>query len=98
MRLDFTDERVLAVVAHPDDTELLYAGTLARASRDGAEIAICVLCAGDKGQPADSIENLAEIRKEEMTAAAKSARRVAFLRRHSRRRVAGRIRATTAAH
>ena len=71
MRLDFTHERVLAVVAHPDDAELLCAGTLARANRDGAETAICVLCAGDKGQPADSIENLTEIRKEEMTAAAK---------------------------
>ena len=35
MRLDFSGERVLAVVAHPDDAELLCAGTLARARRDG---------------------------------------------------------------
>src|SRR6476646_5695065 len=51
MKLDFTDERVLAVVAHPDDAELLCAGTLARAKADGAAIAICILCRGDKGLP-----------------------------------------------
>ena len=52
MKLNFQNERVLAVVAHPDDAELLCAGTLARARNDGAEIGICVLCRGDKGQPA----------------------------------------------
>ena len=35
MRLDFTGVRILAVVAHPDDAELLCAGTLARARADG---------------------------------------------------------------
>ncbi len=71
MRLDFSDERVLAVVAHPDDAEYLCAGTLARAKADGAEIAICVLCQGDKGQPPKPIPNLAAIRRKEMAAAAK---------------------------
>src|SRR5436309_2965458 len=52
MRLDFSADRVLAVVAHPDDAELLCAGTLARAKADGAAVAVCVLCRGDKGQPA----------------------------------------------
>ena len=51
MKLSFKGERVLAVVAHPDDAELLAAGTLARAHRDGAAIGVCVLCQGDKGQP-----------------------------------------------
>jgi N-acetylglucosamine malate deacetylase 1 len=69
MRLDFSKERVLAVVAHPDDAELLCAGTLARAKRDGAAIGICVLCQGDKGQPATHIDNLAEVRRNEMAAA-----------------------------
>ena len=41
MRLNFSDERVLAVVAHPDDAELLCAGTLARARADGAQVGIC---------------------------------------------------------
>ncbi len=71
MRLDFSDQRLLAVVAHPDDAEWLCAGTLARAKADGAEIGICVLCQGDRGQPAVPIENLADVRRQEMAAAAR---------------------------
>ncbi len=70
MNLSFKSERVLAVVAHPDDAELLCAGTLARAKADGAGIAISVLCRGDKGQPEIKVANLAPIRKREMTASA----------------------------
>ena len=70
MKLDFANERVLAVVAHPDDAELLCAGTLARAKADGAVIGIAVLCQGDKGQPNPPIENLGEVRSGEMKAAA----------------------------
>ena len=69
MKLHFSDERLLAVVAHPDDAELLCAGTLARARQDGAETAVCVLCQGDKGQPAQFIENLADVRRKELIAA-----------------------------
>ena len=71
MRLTFKKERVLAVVAHPDDAEILCAGTLARAHQDGAAIAICVLCRGDKGQPISMIKNLAGVRRKEMAAGAK---------------------------
>ncbi|MFH1922854.1 MAG: PIG-L deacetylase family protein [Planctomycetota bacterium] len=71
MRLDFSHERVLAVVAHPDDADYLSAGTLARAKDDGAEIGICVLSKGDKGQPDPPIANLGTVRKREMAAAAK---------------------------
>ena len=71
MRLDFSHERALAVVAHPDDAELLCAGTLARAKADGAAIAICVMCKGEKGQPARPIKNLAAVRRRELAAAAK---------------------------
>lgn len=70
MKLDFSGDRVLAVVAHPDDAELLCAGTLARARADGAKIGICVLCQGDKGQPNKPIRNLAAVRRKEMQAAA----------------------------
>ena len=70
MRMQFSDDRVLAVVAHPDDAELLCAGTLARARDDGATIGICTLCQGDKGQPSEPIENLADVRQQEMAAAA----------------------------
>ena len=71
MKLDFRTERVLAVVAHPDDAEVLCAGTLARAKKDGATIAICVLCQGDKGQSSEPVKNLARIRRDEMLASAK---------------------------
>ena len=70
MKFDFENERVLAVVAHPDDAELLCAGTLIRARSDGAHIGICVLCQGDKGQPDPPIAELGTVRREEMTAAA----------------------------
>jgi N-acetylglucosamine malate deacetylase 1 len=71
MKVDFQNDRALAVVAHPDDVELLCAGTLARAREDGAAIAICVCCRGDKGQPAKPIANLAAVRQREMQAAAR---------------------------
>jgi LmbE family N-acetylglucosaminyl deacetylase len=70
MRLDFSGERALAVVAHPDDAELLCAGTLARARSDGAAIGVCVLCQGDKGQPSPPVEDLAQVRRGEMAASA----------------------------
>ena len=72
MKLDFRAERVLAVVAHPDDAELFCAGTLARAKKDGATIGICVLCQGDKGQSTEPVKNLARIRRDEMAASAES--------------------------
>ncbi len=55
LRLSFSDERVLAVTGHPGDAELLCAGTLARSKQDGAQIAICVMCEGDKGLPAGPV-------------------------------------------
>src|SRR5262245_14010998 len=70
MRLDFSGERVLAVVAHPDDAEYLCAGTLARTKADGGAVGISVLCQGDKGQPTPPLENLAAVRCAEMAAAA----------------------------
>ena len=70
MKLSFAGERVLAVVAHPDDAELLCAGTLARARDDGAAIAVLVLAKGDKGQPDRRIKNLPAVRWKETKAAA----------------------------
>ena len=71
MRLNFDNERVLAVMAHPDDAELLCAGTLARAKADSAVIGICVMCRGDKGvPPGDGIIDVAEVRRNEAQQAA----------------------------
>jgi LmbE family N-acetylglucosaminyl deacetylase len=71
MKLDFRDDRILAVVAHPDDAEMVCAGTLARAKREGAVVGICVLCLGDKGQPHKPVANLASKRRKEMIASAR---------------------------
>jgi LmbE family N-acetylglucosaminyl deacetylase len=73
MRLSFAGERILAVMAHPDDTELLCAGTLARAKADGAEIGICVMCNGNKGlssMATQSPQALAAARRQETQQAA----------------------------
>jgi len=73
MKLSFADERVLAVMAHPDDAELLCAGTLARAKADGAAIGIVVMCRGDKGVGSTSNEKaeiLGRLRYDEAAAAA----------------------------
>jgi LmbE family N-acetylglucosaminyl deacetylase len=71
MKLNFANDRILAVMAHPDDAELLCAGTLARAKADGAAIAICVMCKGDKGVASgDRAADLGSIRRTEASAAA----------------------------
>ncbi len=69
-KLSFAGERVLAVVAHPDDAELLCAGTLARALGDGAAVGVVVMCRGDKGQPSEKVQNLSAVRRREAEAAA----------------------------
>ena len=71
MRLSFANDRLLAVMAHPDDAELLCAGTLARAKADGAAIGIVVMCRGDKGAgSANASADLGSTRQEESAAAA----------------------------
>src|SRR2546423_2670149 len=61
--------RILAVAAHPDDVEVLCAGTLARFARDGHELALAHMTIGDKGGLGDPAE-LARIRGAEAAAAA----------------------------
>lgn len=72
MKLDFSAERILAVMAHPDDAELLCAGTLARARADGAPVGLCSLCDGDKGvgRGDRAAGELTAIRRQEVAAAA----------------------------
>lgn len=57
--------RVLAVGAHPDDIEILCAGTLAKCKKRGDDIFMVYLCKGDKGGYDIPAEELAKIRKEE---------------------------------
>lgn len=71
MRLSFANDRVLAVMAHPDDAELLCAGALARAKSDGAAIGVVVMCCGDKGKASgSSADDLGRVRQKEAAEAA----------------------------
>jgi LmbE family N-acetylglucosaminyl deacetylase len=61
----------LAFMAHPDDAEILCAGTLARLQRLGGwEIHIVTACMGDCGSMSEPPERIAKIRLSEATAAA----------------------------
>jgi len=62
--------KVLAVGAHPDDVELLCAGTLALYSKRGDEVAICHACDGGKGSLEHTTEEIAKIRRKEAIASA----------------------------
>jgi LmbE family N-acetylglucosaminyl deacetylase len=62
----------LAVVAHPDDVEFNFGGTVARWIAEGWTVVYVIVTRGDKGSddPAMTSEKLAVIREEEQRAAA----------------------------
>ncbi len=62
---------VLAIGAHPDDIEILCAGTLALYVREGHEVFMCHLCDGNKGSLEHTSEEIAKIRREEAIQSAK---------------------------
>jgi N-acetylglucosamine malate deacetylase 1 len=62
---------VLAVGAHPDDIEILCAGTLARYAEQGHVISMAVFTRGDMGDLAVPPAKLAAIRRAEAEASAK---------------------------
>jgi len=62
---DGRPRRVLAVGAHPDDIEILCAGTLARCRARGDDIAICVVTNGNMGSMTIQPPQLAAIREAE---------------------------------
>jgi len=57
--------RILAVGAHPDDIEILCAGTLAKYASQGHDIIMCHACVGDKGHFHIPNDELAKIRRKE---------------------------------
>ncbi len=63
-------KRILAVGAHPDDIEILAAGTLARCRARGDEVVICVATNGNMGSMHTAPEELARIRESEARASA----------------------------
>ncbi len=62
--------RALAIYAHPDDSEVACAGTLARWSRAGCEVTVISAARGEKGQGGGDCADLAEVRAGESRAAA----------------------------
>ncbi len=62
--------RVLAVGAHPDDLEMLCAGTLAKYADQGNEVFMAHLCSGHEGGKNVDPQELARTRDAEAKAAA----------------------------
>jgi LmbE family N-acetylglucosaminyl deacetylase len=62
--------RILAVGAHPDDLEILCAGTLARYAQEGHQLVMCVATDGTAGHMVIKPPELARIREREARAAA----------------------------
>jgi LmbE family N-acetylglucosaminyl deacetylase len=60
----------LSLMAHPDDAEILCAGTLLRLADAGWEVHIATATAGDCGTPTLSREEIARVRRSEGAAAA----------------------------
>lgn len=66
-------QRVLVIVAHPDDAESWAGGTIAKLVQDGAQVAYCVVTNGDKGSGDRTMtpERLAATRQAEQRDAAR---------------------------
>jgi LmbE family N-acetylglucosaminyl deacetylase len=70
---DVEVERILVVMAHPDDVDFGAAGSVAHWTDAGIEVAYCICTDGEAGGYDDSVTRpkMAEIRRAEQTAAAK---------------------------
>jgi len=67
-----TPQRILVILAHPDDPEFFCGGTIARWTLAGHRVSYCLLTCGDKGTKDRSLttETLCSLRQEEQRAAA----------------------------
>lgn len=65
-------ERVLVVVAHPDDIDFGKAGTVAQLTKAGSYVAYCLVTSGEAGEDDMTVssDELAAMREAEQTAAA----------------------------
>jgi len=72
MTQQYTPARAMFIYAHPDDIEFGVAGTAARWAKNGSDVTYVVITDGNVGShdPAHTQEQLAQIRREEQTAAA----------------------------
>jgi len=65
------NKKVLAIFSHPDDVELMCAGTLSLLKKKGYEIHIATMTKGDKGTDEYSRKEISVIRREEAKNSAK---------------------------
>lgn len=76
-------QKILVVLAHPDDPEFFCGGTLSIWAKEGHEINYCLLTMGDKGinEQFKRAENIKQLRIEEQQSAAKviGANQIIFL-------------------
>jgi LmbE family N-acetylglucosaminyl deacetylase len=72
--MNIEPERVLVVLAHPDDPEFFCGATLAKWSKEGKQVRYLLLTCGDKGSdlPEATPEGLCADRKAEQQAAARA--------------------------
>jgi N-acetylglucosamine malate deacetylase 1 len=71
MATDQNPKSILAVGAHPDDLEILCAGTLAKYAKQGVKLSMAVATDGSAGHMIIPPKELAEIRHQEAEKAAK---------------------------
>ena len=64
------DKIVLGILAHPDDAEILCAGTLSLLNNEGWSVHIATMAMGDKGTTRHTREEIARIRRAEAEKAA----------------------------
>ena len=72
MLSDSEVQRILVIVAHPDDVDFSAAGTIAGWTDAGIEVVYCIVTDGDAGGHDDSLPRaeIAPLRRKEQTAAA----------------------------
>ena len=63
--MELKNRRVLAVMPHPDDCEILCAGTLLRLQAAGFEVHVATMTPGDKGSAVMSQAEIAAVRRAE---------------------------------
>jgi LmbE family N-acetylglucosaminyl deacetylase len=70
--IDFKDKKILLVGAHPDDNDFGAGATVAKATRQGAEVVYLIATTGQRGSSDEAMtpERLSAIRKKEQEAAA----------------------------
>ncbi len=73
MRVPDRPQRVLIVMAHPDDAEFICAGTVARWVSEGSEVIYVLVTSGDKGSndPTMTGDRLVAVREAEQLEAAR---------------------------